>query len=659
MRLVKAQVQNFKCVEDSGEFKIDETVTCLVGKNESGKTALLTALYGLNPIVDGEGQFDKQRDYPRRFLVDYEDRHPGRDATTIRTWWRLDPAEVKTLEGIIGPGALKYEQGQAGTPEPPQIVVHKGYDNRAYWTIPIDERKTVEHLVGTSGLFDEEKEALGRPATVAALKEKIGAAAEPSPRQSELILRIDREFPEASPCKAAISVLSMPKFMFFSQYQRMQGQISLEAIQKRKADGLPSPDDQVFLALCEMAGATVEKVAAIQQFEDLVSRFEGASNKISGEIFNYWTQNRFLKVQFRLDPAQVGDPAPFNSGKVFRTRIHNQLHEVTVPFDDRSTGFVWFFSFLALFSQVKKNHGANLILLLDEPGLTLHAKAQADLLRYFKERLAPDHQVLYTTHSPFMIPPDNLLSARTVEDVVEHTEGQAPVVHGTKVGTDVLSTDKDTLFPLQGALGYEITQSLFVGEHTLLVEGPSDLLYLRVMSDELRHRGRGGLDPRWTICPAEGIDKIAAFMTLFGGNRLHVAVLADFAAGQKKKVEALRESELLRQGHVLTAETYAGQAEADVEDIIGASIYVDLVNACYDLKGKHLVPVAPDGARVVKHVEAHFRTLPAEVPDPSHFRPSAYLTEHRASFFKKRDGLDDALTRFEKLFTDLNALLKP
>ena len=61
----------------------------------------------------------------------------------------------------------------------------------------------------------------------------------------------------------------------------------------------------------------------------------------------------------------------------------------------------------------------NVILLLDEPGTSLHAKAQADLLRYFKEKLIPDHQVIYTTHSPFMVPPENLMSARTVDDVAD------------------------------------------------------------------------------------------------------------------------------------------------------------------------------------------------------------------------------------------------
>lgn len=128
------------------------------------------------------------------------------------------------------------------------------------------------------------------------------------------------------------------------------------------------------------------------------------------------------------------------------------------------------------FAQVQKD-GAPVILLLDEPGLTLHGKAQADLLRLFKEKLAPHHQIIYSTHSSFMVAADELSSVRIVEDGVE-IKGQRRVPIGTKVREDVLTRDPDTLFPLQGALGYEITQSLFVGKHTLLVEGPGDILYI-------------------------------------------------------------------------------------------------------------------------------------------------------------------------------------
>jgi hypothetical protein len=251
------------------------------------------------------------------------------------------------------------------------VHVAKDYADKRTWSIKVNDEAVVKFLVESSDLHNEERTALGAPANVEELKTKLAALPDNSPRGAALVQHIDEVIPQAEAWRGVHRLLGMPKFLLFSQYQRMQGQVSLEQVQQRKASKTLSPDDQVFIALCDLAGTTVEQAAGIQQFETLISKFEGASNKISGEIFKYWSQNKFLKVHFRLDPAQAGDPAPFNTGRVFRTRVENQLHQVTVPFDDRSTGFVWFFSFLALFSQVKKRSDGRLILLLDEPGLSL------------------------------------------------------------------------------------------------------------------------------------------------------------------------------------------------------------------------------------------------------------------------------------------------
>ena len=150
-----------------------------------------------------------------------------------------------------------------------------------------------------------------------------------------------------------------------------------------------------------------------------------------------------------------------------------------------------------------------------------------------------------------MVPADDLASVRVVQDVVE-MKGNRRIPLGTKVRDDVLTRDPDTLFPLQAALGYELTQSLFVGQNTLLVEGPGDILYIHALSDALRRRKRQGLDSRWTICPAGGIDKIRPFASLFAGNQLNIAVLSDQAAGDKRKIEDLRKSEILKAGQFYT-----------------------------------------------------------------------------------------------------------
>ncbi len=654
MKLRTAHVTNFRCVEDSEAFTLDQ-VTCLVGKNESGKTTILQALYGLHPWVGDGNAFDRDRDYPRRHLNEYEQRHGDGEAAVIRTEWELEADDKAALTAVLGPAASGLDR----------ISVYKTYNSKAQtWNVSVDEKQVLAHVLSAVPLHAEEAAELAAFGTISEVKDALEKMAEKrSERHETLRAHLAKHFARGSAVRAAIDVLHprMPKFLFFSQYQRMSGQVALEAVVQRKGSNTLTDEDRVFLAFCDLVGTPLEEIAALNQFETMIARFEAASNRITKELFRYWSQNSHLKVQFRIDAGKPGDPAPFNSGNIIRTRIYNTHHEVSVPFDDRSTGFVWFFSFLVLFSQVKKTHGEQLIILLDEPALSLHARAQADLLRYIDERLAPSHQVIYTTHSPFMVPPHNLTAARTVEDVIIRKNDGEVEVRGTKVGDQVLSTDRDTLFPLQGALGYEITQSLFVGEHTLLVEGPSDILYLKAFSEELKKLGRTHLDVRWVICPVGGVRKVTAFMSLFGANNLHLAVLLDYVSGDKKQVEELRKSKLLLDGHVLTADHYAGQAEADIEDLVGATTYSELVNKAYALPAADKVSPPTGGAlvRIVKFVEDHFRTVKADVPGFDHFMPSTHLIEKRTSLFKSLPDVDAALDRFEKLFSDLNGLIPP
>lgn len=667
MKLARVRIQNFKSIEDSESFDVGQN-TCLVGKNEAGKTAVLTALYKLNPFYAADAGYDRGRDYPRRHLMDFDERHPDGDAPLLTTDWTLDAEDHKALAAVLEPAAAAKIK---------KLTISKGYKGSGtMWELHgfPEEADVVRHIVNSSSLHEEEKAAVVDATTIASLKEKLGAVAT-SERTTELTNRLAKSYARGTAYQAGIDAISplLPKFLYFSQYQRMNGEVPLNRVRGQPVDKL-SDGDRTFLAFCDFAGTPLEEVATMDKFEPMNARFEGASSKISQQIFKYWSQNRFLKVKFQRTPAEKGDLPPFNEGYIFRTRIENTLHDVTVPFDERSAGFVWFFSFLVAFAQVTKTHGARLILLLDEPGLSLHAKAQSDLLRYFKEKLEPKHQIIYTTHSPFMIPPDALPSVRTVEDVLIEKPGEPVEVFGTKVRADVLEANRDTLFPLQTALGYEITQSLFIGKNTLVVEGPSDLVYLRTVSEHLRQTGRKGLDKAWTIAPVGSIDKVSAFMSLFGANHLNVAVLVDVASGQKKKVQnlehqaaaleqaaAAQQAGLMKRCHVLKIGTYLGRDDADVEDMFGAQGYLDLVNHCYGLTGSEQLTLparAPAPTRIVKFVEEAMKVHPnGNVFDFDHFQPAEHLLTNRASLMPNLSGSAASLTAFEQLFADINALL--
>jgi len=327
------------------------------------------------------------------------------------------------------------------------------------------------------------------------------------------------------------------------------------------------------------------------------------------------------------------------------------------------TGFIWFFSFLIKFDRVKKEAEGEVFLLLDEPGVTLHGLAQADLLRYFDEKLAPRHPIIYSTHSPFMVPPDRLMSSRIVEDLVSvDPKGGRRTPVGTKVREDVLNADRDSVFPLQGALGYSLTQSLFVGKHTMLVEGPGDILFLQALSAELTRRRRTGLDPEWVMCPAGGIDKIHTFVSLFGGNKLDVIALSDYAKKDAQKLAALRRAQVIKEGGVLTVADFVDQEEADVEDLFDPLLFCDIVNAAYGLKGAQaldpskLMNADKSTVRQVKKAEAYFNVLPEPIPTYNHFHPAAWLLANAALLRAETEAVNKTLDRAEAAFKALNAL---
>lgn len=654
MKLISAKVSNFRCIEDSEEFAITP-ITALVGKNESGKTSVLQALYKLKPSDPSDKGFNKELDYPNRHLQDFDERHPDGDAEVVFTRWQLDAADAEEIAKLIGQGVLTSET----------VTSNHYYSGKVTWSFDeLNEEAYVNHLLQKAGCSTDEIDELSAH-TVNELATKLAASATPSPTVQKVKVELESIKNNLHEAVAECLTKRMPTFLYFADYDKMKGRVSIDDMRKRKQSGY-SREEQLFLAFLAYANTTLDEIANLATHETLFRKVDAASNKITDQIFEYWSQNPYLEVRFEIEQGLPGEEEQFRSGKIACTRVYNRLHRMTVSFDDRSAGFVWFFSFLVLFSQMRAKHG-NVIVLLDEPGLSLHAKAQGDLLRFFEEKLLGKYelQTIYSTHSPFMVPKDSLAYVRTVEDELFHADaavpGQLPIVNGTKVRglESLLKADSDTLFPLRAALGYDISQSLFIGDNTLLVEGPSDILYLKTVSDILTSVNRRGLDPRWTICPSGGADKLQAFVSLFGGNKLNVAVLTDFAKGTKSKIELLRHSGLLDKEKLFTTVDFVNQSEADVEDFFGAELYLQIVNAALGLAGKEAITSAmlpTAGERIVKKVEEVIRLRP-EVPEFNHYTPALWLLQNRELLESESSASIQALDCFERVFDRLNSVL--
>lgn len=663
MKLKVATVTNYRSVENSDPITIDD-LTCLVGKNEAGKTAILYALAGLNPHPATPIAYDKETDYPRRFLNDYKERHPHEEATVIDTWWELSESQRKKITDELGNGALAdLPTGDDDAIVPARARIYRRYgDTEAQLDQPpIDYLKVIENVVKQSEFDDDEMKAVADATTSDELRKILEALPEKTERQKRLLERINA-WPGKNASGFARSVIrsGLPKMMYFSHYDRMAGQLRVDDLPQR--EGKLDVGETVFLDFLEFAGTSVEEINKATTYETLNARCEGASIAITDQLREYWRQNPHLEIEVRFTKAEPNDKPPFNAGTIARARVKNALHRVSVPFSERSAGFIWFFSFLVKFSRVKAK-GGDLLLLLDEPGLTLHGKAQEDLLRYFAEKLIPSHQLIFSTHSPFMVPADDLLSARIVEDRAEQKRPGIWTTEGTKVRADVLAVDPDTLFPLQGALGYEVTQTLFLGKHTLLVEGPGDLLFLKAFSSALKRKKKEILDPRWTICPAGGIDKIQSFVSLFAGANLQIAALTDFQLSDRKKVDALRKSKIIADNRLLNFATLLGLAEADIEDIFDRGLYVQIVNSAFELAGADELTVAKlDAAatgaiRLLKQTENACKLLSATAPEFDHFTPAEWLIQNPTILEGKSAAVEKTLERASVVISALNKLL--
>ena len=653
MKLTKVRVSDFQSVRDSTEFDIGD-VTCLVGKNEAGKTALLQAMYRLRPIVDTDVGYNVTDDYPRRDVADYEhdiEEEKRKHAVVAHLTYELDETDAAAIAKVFGPKALTSRT----------LTIAKAYEQQNItFSLSVNHAAALQHILSRYSVPDETREALKSCSTPAEAT-KVVANLE----QTEAIQSITKWL------NAFVTVGSIdlyiyneilgarvPKFMYFDEYYQMRGCDNIDTLKQRVAAGTLEKSDHPMLGLIRKARLDLDSLLTPGRTRDLKNKLEGSGNHLTKSIVKYWSQNKNLQMRFDVRPAQPADPQGMQNGTNIWAEVYDSLHMVTTELGTRSRGFVWFFSFLAWYGDVQREK-QNVILLLDEPGMSLHGKAQGDLLRYFEEELVPNHQVIYSTHSPFMVDPARFDRVRIVQDRSVDADKDLPDGEaGTKVTIDVLESTDDSLFPLQGALGYDIAQTLFVGPNSLIVEGVSDLLYLQVMTGVLQAVGREGLCAGWTITPVGGSDKIPTFVALLGSQtRINIATLIDFQEKDRQTIENMWRRKLVQKKQVLTYADFVDAREADVEDVVGTAFYLELVNAEYaavlgesvaekDLKSKH--------PRITVRLEEHFAENPLSSGVTfNHYRPARYLAEKVGDLTVP----PAVLNRFERICSAVNKRL--
>jgi hypothetical protein len=547
--LSRYRVSNFRSVTDSGWLTVD-SVTALVGVNESGKTNLMLPLWKLNPA--GGGAIQPTSDYPKSLFAMI--RNAPDQFQFILAEFETG-AEAKTLAKLAGITAAKAQR----------VSVGRSYDGNYRVEFPDNQRDTsgcilralaamrtaldglAAHPKEEStasearttlgkliGSFDEQQSyegeqdvtihglRLARNAVAALIPDEPPAVSRVVARMRELHVVLDKTVKELcmpdpannDDVRAAV-IARLPQFVYYSNYGNLDSEIYLphvvENMNRSDLGAKESAKARTLGVLFDFVGVQAKEILELgRDFRDLRDEAEALMIEEQGRtglMRSLWARAR--GHEDTPDPvilAQIAEAKRTRSillqssgakvtarfaewwkqgdyqfrfeadGNHFRIWVADARRPQEVELEHRSTGLQWFLSFFLVFLHEAKGEHDNCVLLLDEPGHSLHPLAQRDLSAFF-EGLSENNQIIYTTHSPFLVDADRLARARKV--FVDH-DGSTRV-SGDLLDTEGNDTKKGAGFAIRAALNLAVAEASLGGAKPVLVPGRVEQIYLSVI----------------------------------------------------------------------------------------------------------------------------------------------------------------------------------
>ena len=672
MKLTKARIQNYRSIIDTGEFEVEDLKTIMVGPNEAGKTVILKALQQLSKPDDVAG-FDALRDYPRSKYNDITSKKVAvEDVTVVTGWFKLDEDDIKLIPKEFQDCIYKRyknidNQIYHSLENAPSKIYFKDVRNDLTRLIahldkqysienPDEETKKPSILINSinktwsdytiiSG--DNSKKLITFLESNFALIDEDNSKEEERYEKLKKLAEFNGEIDKVLKTLAA----RKPVFILFNNYFKVKPSVHLEHLAKRTEQNLLDDDyyDYGNLCLLKLLGFTARELSdlgntlspnindteALKEYKDKLDsrsyQLNAASVRLTEEIRTVWMPNP--------DRPEADKLKVTADGQYLKVVVEDDIG-VDIELDQRSEGFQWLVSFFVVFFAEAMDKHKNAILLLDEPGMSLHGLKQRDF-RDTISRLAENNQTIYSTHSPFLVGPDELDIVKVVE-MKNRKEG-------TKVHTTISSSDPAGLLPLQEALGYDLAQSLFSQQRNLILEGITDYWYLDATSQLLRESKDEKLNDKIALVFANSAGKVVYYATILFAHNLKVAALLDSdsagdqAAQQENLVHTLGNKNILR-----TKDYVENVLKAEIEDLLRETL-IEIVKTEYDTDCKKISDEQPN--RPIIDIFAK------EVKDFSKYHlAKKYIKWTREHEAKDLNSIE--LTNWKKLIATINKVLK-
>jgi energy-coupling factor transporter ATP-binding protein EcfA2 len=645
MKLKKFRVKKFRSVQDSGWIDADD-VTALIGTNESGKTNLLVPLWKLNPAKNGE--IKPLTDYPRKEY--HEIRATETKPVFITAEFDLQDELVEKLVDLTGASRSDVSvasvsrdfdgEYQVAFPEAAPLrvvatsevkdILSKAHDeisnlthanaaeeevkNRIVSSIKdaIDSLKVRGDTLDQSGLTDLHS----RLSAIDTAKGSKRSVITPRFGQltdviGETITKVTRPHPQDNDEARKLVVESLPPFVYYSNYGNLDSEIYLpHVIKNMERSDLGAKEEakaRTLRVLFEFVKLEPKEIlelgkdlpttptpptqteidAAAERKKERDVLLQSASAQLTTRFRDWWKQGTY-RFRFQAD------------GDHFRIWVSDDLRPEDIELESRSSGLQWFLSFYLIFLVESGEAHSNAILLLDEPGHSLHPLAQRDLSRFF-DNLSGTNQLIYTTHSPFMVDPDRL---DRVKAVYVDDEGHTRSSPNLRIRESTPSQSR-SIYAVHAALGLSASQTLMLGCQTVVVEGASDQMYLATMKNLLIARGLLRPKREYMFPPAGGVKGVRALVSILTGkdDSLPYVVLDSDSAGH-----ALAKH--------LAGDLYAGSAErllgikdfskidgSEVEDLVPPSVMAGIVTRFLRSATEDFSDIVIPGKPVVPQIE--------------------------------------------------------
>lgn len=595
MRLRRFRIRAFRCIHDSGDVTVGD-LAAFVGRNESGKTTILQGLILLNrdeivseldlcdemveelksEINVAEGVFELN-EHEREFV---KEKFPSLDIKRLKIFRTNKNPEIQ----------YDFEDGKIGEEQNTNL--------RSWQSITSD----LQNFINTIPNHIQEQldtdffQLSSPPKTIGDFKKDLQIFDENiksvASEEEEVVSEWNELYPkilensngflntsERLELEEFIKDNLHPRIVYFSDYKKILGNINLQDY----LHGVKSSTSGNVEYVEEFDRVeTVRNLFYLAELElDKLEEYQNSPSKLI-KLLNQASK----KLTSRLNPAWKGEPIHvelrFNPGNIMSVIISDVHRDGTITntglLNRRAEGFKWTFSFIINFAaETQRSELKEAILLLDEPARNLHPTQQRGISDLLKN-LAGTNQVLYATHSPFMIfdyTPGNLL-------VVELERKK----HLSKIYYEYWKADDATLIPILYGLSRGLVESTVdreIGSNSrpiIIVETMSDTMYLNAF-DKFLQDPNISMNPL-NVIPAYNKNSVLPLAIFYRDHGYNTFILLDNDNESKQIAEQLKNNKFSEVQTIFFERE--GKLLQSIEDYMVTEDYLYAVNQTYEIK---------------------------------------------------------------------------